>query len=222
MSQRDEMTAYLLGELDDTAAERVRERASSDPAYAAELAELRAVVARLESLDEDEWEPAAPPPLRFTPPRRRRAWSAPFVLRPAIAGLAAVVLLAFGVGAGTLLTSGGGDDAGGRRVALAPVGKAARQARATARLDGNTLHLSVRGLPRAPDGDFYEVWMLRSPTDLVAMGTFTVGRDGTARVDLPITASAERFPILDVSLERPDGDPAHSGDSVLRSRPLVS
>jgi anti-sigma-K factor RskA len=226
MSDRDDITAYLLGELDPTAAERVRAREASDRGFAAELARMRAVVADVAALEKEHWSPAEPPALQFAAPARRArrgAWGAPLVLRPAFAAAVAVVLVAMGVAAGALLTrdSGGSSDAG-RRVALAPIGQTPTAARAVARLDGATLHLTVRGLPPTADGDFYEVWMLRTPKDLVAMGTFRVGRDGAARIDLPIAASARQFPVLDVSLERPDGDPAHSGDSVLRSKPLVS
>jgi hypothetical protein len=64
--------------------------------------------------------------------------------------------------------------------------------------------------------------MLRDPKHLVAVGSFRVGPDGRARVDLPVTASSRRFPVLDISREPADGDPAHSGHSVLRSRPIHS
>jgi anti-sigma-K factor RskA len=222
MNRRDDIAAYLLGELDPAEAERLRAREASEPEFAERVARMRGLVARLETLDGEEWDPPAPPPLRAVPERRRRRWpSGPLVLRPALAALAAVALLAIGVAAGLLIDRGGSDNAG-RRVALAPVGSDAPRAHAVARLNGATLHLTVTGLPRSRAGDFYEVWMLRSPTDLVAMGSFKVGADGRARVDLPITASASQFPILDVSLEPADGNPAHSGDSVLRSKPLVS
>jgi anti-sigma-K factor RskA len=84
------------------------------------------------------------------------------------------------------------------------------------------MQLSVSGLPRVGGGGFYEVWMMRDATHLVALGSFRVGADGRARVDLPVTASPRRFPVLDISREAADGDPAHSGHSVLRSRPIDS
>jgi anti-sigma-K factor RskA len=84
------------------------------------------------------------------------------------------------------------------------------------------MHLTVSGLPRLAGGGFYEVWMLRDPTHLVAVGSFRVGADGRARVDLLVTASPRRFTVLDISREPADGDPAHSGHSVLRSRPIGS
>jgi hypothetical protein len=54
----------------------------------------------------------------------------------------------------------------------------------------------------------------------VSLGTFSVGPDGRARIRVPLSVDLQRFPVLDVSLERADGDPRHSGASVLRSRPV--
>ena len=196
-------------------------------------AELRDVAAQVRALGREEWEPAAPPPLRAPgdlaarPPRRgrRRAGTGrlarPLVLRPALAAAAALVLVALGA-AGALLVGGDDNGAPGREVVLAPVGDGPRGARADARLQSAAMHLTVSGLPRVAGGGFYEVWMLRDPQHLVAVGSFRVGADGRARIDLPVTASPRRFPVLDISREPADGDPAHSGHSVLRSRPIDS
>jgi RNA polymerase sigma-70 factor (ECF subfamily) len=99
----------------------------------------------------------------------------------------------------------------GVRSRLAPVGDApaARYARRPA--GQRTMHPDGGGLPRVGGGGFYEVWMLRDPAHLVALGSFRVGADGRARLDLPVTASARRFPVLDISREPADGDPEHSG-----------
>jgi hypothetical protein len=202
-------------------------------------AELREVAAQVRALGGGEWEPAAPPPLRVDdvvgaePPGRRsrpgagrRSQRARFagalVLRPAAALAAAVVLLALGVAGGALLVGGGDDGAAGREVVLAPIGDGPRGAHGDARLERAAMHLTVSGLPRVAGGGFYEVWMLRDPQHLVAVGSFRVGADGRAQVDLPVAASPRRFPVLDVSREPADGDPAHSGHSVLRSKPIDS
>jgi hypothetical protein len=146
------------------------------------------------------------------------------MIRPAVAVAAAVAiaLVVLGAAGGALLTRGGAGAGGGREVALAPVGDGPRGAHADARLARASMQLTVSGLPRVGGGGFYEVWMLRDPAHLVALGSFRVGPGGRARVDLPVTASARRFPVLDISREPADGDPAHSGHSVLRSRPLHS
>jgi anti-sigma-K factor RskA len=196
-------------------------------------AELRHVAAQLRALGPEEWELAAPPPLRATvaeqqaPVERRRArrrgrFAPGLVLRPALAAAAVLALVVLGTALGALIAGGDGSPRAGREVALAAVGDGPRGAHADARLRSTTMRLTVSGLPRVGAGGFYEVWMLRDATHLVALGSFRVGADGRARVDLPVTASPRRFPVLDISREPADGDPAHSGHSVLRSRPIDS
>jgi anti-sigma-K factor RskA len=202
-------------------------------------AELRDVAARLRALGPEEWEPAAPPPLsapaveQHEPVGRRRRrrgrFAVPIVLRPGIAAATALVLVAVGAAGGALIAGSHGDgrtvagrEVAGREVALAAVGDGPRGAHAAARLRATTMQLTVSGLPRVGAGGFYEVWMMRDATHLVALGSFRVGAEGRARVDLPVAASPRRFPVLDVSREAADGDPAHSGHSVLRSRPIDS
>jgi len=196
-------------------------------------AELRHVAAQLRALGPEEWELAAPPPLRATvaeqqaPVERRRArrrgrFAPGLVFRPALAAAAVLALVALGTALGALIAGGDGSPRAGREVALAAVGDGPRGAHADARLRSTTMRLTVSGLPRVGAGGFYEVWMMRDATHLVALGSFRVGADGRARVDLPVTASPRRFPVLDISREPADGDPAHSGHSVLRSRPIDS
>jgi anti-sigma-K factor RskA len=195
--------------------------------------ELRLVAARLRALGPEEWELAAPPPLRaavaeqHAPVERRRArrrgrFAPGLVLRPALAAAAVLALVVLGTALGALIAGGDGSPSAGREVALAAVGDGPRGAHADARLRSTTMRLTVSGLPRVGTGGFYEVWMMRDATHLVALGSFRVGADGRARVDLPVTASPRRFPVLDISREAADGDPAHSGHSVLRSRPIDS
>ena len=195
--------------------------------------ELRDVAAQLRALGPEEWELAAPPPLRATvaeqhaPVERRRArrrgrFAPGLVFRPALAAAAVLALVALGTALGALIAGGDGSPRAGREVALAAVGDGPRGAHADARLRSTTMRLTVSGLPRVGAGGFYEVWMLRDATHLVALGSFRVGADGRARVDLPVTSSPRRFPVLDISREPADGDPAHSGHSVLRSRPIDS
>lgn len=64
----------------------------------------------------------------------------------------------------------------------------------------------------AGDG-FLEVWVIdRDVTKLVSLGPLR--SDGT--YDLPPGIDPADFPVVDVSVEPLDGNPAHSGDSVLR------
>ena len=141
----------------------------------------------VQALGREEWELVEPPPLRVAVPargRRRRRWGAPLTVRPAIAAAMAIALVVLGAAGGALLAGGREGAGAGREVALAPVGDGPRGAHADARLASATMHLTVSGLPRVVGGGFYEVWMLRDPAHLVALGNFQVGSDGRARIDL--------------------------------------
>jgi len=191
---------------------------------------------RLAALPGDAWDPEAPPPLDLPralaaredaddrAPERRRRWPRAVVLRPGVALACAALLLVLGGGAGALLVGDGDGDAtpSGRAVDLAALGPAPRGAHATATIAGGTVTLDVRGLRRSGAEDYYEVWALRTPTRLVSLGSFRVGADGHAHLSMPLTVALRRFPVLDVSIEPADGDPAHSTVSVLRSRPVRS
>jgi anti-sigma-K factor RskA len=161
--------------------------------------------------------PEAPTPFHDPAPRHRarrhrstRAW--------ALVGAAAAALVVVLVG--IVVTRDGGDD-GETVVASArleplpdePTGSARPvEARVVETADGRRLDLSLPdGLP-APAG-FYEVWLIDPDVEgMVSLGP--ARSDGTYAVpsDLDVTA----FPIVDVSVEPPDGNPTHSGVSVLR------
>ena len=61
---------------------------------------------------------------------------------------------------------------------------------------------------------YREVWLLApDATSMVSLGTM----EGTeAHFELPADLDLSRYPVVDVSDEPYDGDPAHSGDSILR------
>jgi Anti-sigma-K factor rskA len=77
--------------------------------------------------------------------------------------------------------------------------------------DGLELDLPLSGLP-TPAG-FYEVWLIDPNVEgMVSLGPARA--DGRYAVPADIDVAA--FPIVDVSVEPPDGVPTHSGVSVLR------
>ncbi len=133
-----------------------------------------------------------------------------------VAAAAALVGIALGVG-GSAVLGGSDEPAQGTVVAQASLsalpdrsgtGEATVQT-----VDGErVLSLDVSGLTRA-DG-FYEVWLLDEDAErLVSLGLL----DGsTGRFVLPAQVDVGEFPVVDVSIEPADGDPAHSGDSVVR------
>lgn len=67
----------------------------------------------------------------------------------------------------------------------------------------------------AAEGDGYrEVWLLTPDArSLVSLGVLN-GSEGTFTI--PDDIDLAEYRVVDVSLEEPDGDPAHSGDSIVR------
>jgi len=231
-----ELSAYLLGELGADERAAFERALAQDAALRAEVERLRPVVARLDALPAEGWQEAPePPPLRLpsemaastvAPPRRWRRWlQGPLMVRPAFAALGAAALLALGIVVGTLV-DGGGDTSNApaiaqqRTVALQPLqrGVAAhgRALVAAAGSGAQRVTLRLRGLPPSRAHQFYEVWLMDANGPLIAIGSFRVGADGRATLQLPLPVQATRYQYFDISVQ-PEGDDAnHSGDSVLR------
>lgn len=71
-----------------------------------------------------------------------------------------------------------------------------------------------------PDGrGHHELWLLPAEGrgDPVAIGTFRVSPDGRATASYRLPGDPADYALFDVSEEPDDGDPAHSGRSVLRA-----
>jgi anti-sigma-K factor RskA len=225
----ERLSGYLLGELDPEERAAFEAELRDDPRLRAEAERLMPLVARLEGLEPAVWEqPPEPPALpdlgRAAPPRAARApwWRRSFALRPLPAAALASVLLALGVAAGLLFGDGDGGRgavSAGDVVVLAPLEGQQEGAEGTATLasadDRATVRL--RGLPPSEPGQFYELWLLNSVDDMVAIGSFSVPASGEIDVTVPLPGDAGRFAALDLSVEPDDGDPAHSTVSVLRA-----
>ena len=170
--------------------------------------------------DQPEREPTRSP---ITPGARRRGRVWPWLLL-ALVGAAAVAVIVLAAG-------GGGDDeesppprpaetparkapAGGEGragVALTKLGAAAAGARGTARVSRGRLELTIRGLGK-PRGA-YEVWLYSSVIEAERLGA---SKRGNFEVESKLPGNWRRFRFVDVSLEPPDDNPSHSGQSVLR------
>ena len=74
----------------------------------------------------------------------------------------------------------------------------------------------VSGLKPTGDGQFYELWLLGADKRLVGLGSFRVDEQGRATLNLPLPVDPKSFTYFDLSLEPSDGNPGHSGVSVLR------
>ena len=231
---RDSLALLALGE--------PAERASTThlegcPPCAGELESFRHIVARARAADPADLDLPAPPvavweqvhqrstdeadPASTTPDdtdlpaptplsaarRRHRAW-----WLSAAAALAAVVA----IGGGALLASDPDPPPLVLAVAeLEPLDERADPlaARVVADDAGVSLEVDEAVLPES-DG-YYEVWLIDEAVDgMVSLGPLQPG--GRHRVPDGLDLGA--FPILDVSVEPFDGDPAHSGDSLLRAQ----
>jgi hypothetical protein len=152
-----------------------------------------------------------PSPRRDESKRRPAAWM--------LATAAALVGLVVGVGA-TLLGAPGDEDkrpvvASTTLVVLAddsPGGDAEIRGSGSTRF----LELDVPGLSTDTDG-FYEVWLLDEDAKrLVSIGLLDPSQGARATFPIPEDLDVAEFPVVDVSVEPADGDPAHSGDSIVR------
>ena len=246
MNHIDEESLALLAIGDDAPSGAAAEHLAACPACRAELEDLRHVVTVAKSSQSVElqqpsarvWDriatdlgfddrsaaPAAAPvpapapaaehvaPLRRSRVRRRTALL--------LTAAAAVVGLVLGLGGGWYLFAGGPgrSDTVVSRTALDPLpGWSGARGSAELERDGDgRLSLVVDLDHRASDGaaPLREVWMMRSDlSGLVSVGFL----DGdTGRFVVPSGVDPSRYPVVDVSAESDDGDPAHSGDSVVR------
>jgi hypothetical protein len=80
--------------------------------------------------------------------------------------------------------------------------------------DGGTVHVSLKGVPPAPSGHHYEVWVLRSGADseMEAVGSFTP-TSKNVDLDLPLPGPGD-YVEVDVSVEDNGGPPVHSDTSL--------
>jgi len=133
-----------------------------------------------------------------------------------LAAAAAAIGIAVGAAGAVLLS---GDDGSPTTQVVAQAELAALPDRtgsgsASVRTSGaeRVLEVDVSDLTQG-DG-FYEVWLLDSEAQrLVSLGLLE-GTSGT--FPLPDAVDVAEYPVVDVSIEPTDGDPAHSGDSVVR------
>ena len=80
--------------------------------------------------------------------------------------------------------------------------------------DDGTLALQVQLKAPALEDAYYEVWLI--DRSVVGMYPLGVVRPGTQTVEVPPDLDLTKFPLVDVSVEPLDGNPAHSGDSIAR------
>ncbi len=147
--------------------------------------------------------------------RRRRSAALFAVLGIALLAGALTIALASGDG-GSDERPAAGDGAAapvaGPKVELAPPGPGPGTGTAQVLEGGDRVQLSVSGLPDPRDAR-YALWLYNS---VVAARQIGSADSGDFNVEARLPRNAERYELLDVSLEPDDGNPGHSGQSVLR------
>ena len=172
-------------------------------------------------LDADVETVASPGPTAsgaVVPFRRRRSWALPALAAAAVAVLAI----------GAVIASVGGSEPTTLASAVlafdpAAFDPAGADAAATAVLldeDGDDmLEIDDERLPfGAEDDASLELWMIRVDdgeiVDMVSLGP--IDPDGTRDFVVPPGYDPDLYSIVDISIEPHDGDPTHSGRSILR------
>ncbi len=150
------------------------------------------------------------------PARTRLAW--PRLLPAAAATVAVLAIVVVGV---TSFRSAPAGTLEIRAVLEAPSGAAASvEVRKTG--IGRVIALESDSLPILPKGEYYELWFV-GPGDRpdspnrISAGTFHPDEHGRSSVRFAAAVDPALYPVLSVTAEPGDGDPAATGPEVLRS-----
>jgi anti-sigma-K factor RskA len=148
---------------------------------------------------------------------RWRRWNARMLT------LAAAVVIAVGVGVGLLVSQTGGGLSFTIPLHSSAGQAAAGQAVAHQADGGWSIQLTVAHLPDLGPGRFYECWYAGPGSRpghprLITAGTFTVGRSGTATVQMWSAADPRTFPVMQITAEAA-GDGGQHGHVILTGTP---
>jgi anti-sigma-K factor RskA len=77
------------------------------------------------------------------------------------------------------------------------------------------VELEVEGLPELRKHEYYEMWYATEDGKRISCGTFWAQPEGRTTVNLTAPALATSYPVIEVTREPDDGDPAASGKKVL-------
>lgn len=131
----------------------------------------------------------------------------------AVAAASGIVLGAIGVGVLGPWTEPAATVVAQAELADLATEAAAGEARVERRADGTQV-LVVETPYTATDAGALEVWLIDPDVvGMVSLG-FLTGERG--EFEIPEGYDVGAFPIVDISIEPPDGDPTHSGDSITR------
>jgi anti-sigma-K factor RskA len=191
-----------------------------DPLRDRTLAAVRQAAVRAEPASAVE--AAAPPadaaaPASEAPAPTRRPW---WRRRWLVVAVAAAMLVAALAVPGALLLGGGGGEVTRLTLVAAEGGGGRGQVTVIRTAAGRSFDVRIQGLRPPAPGSLYELWAVHPQDTLerpqrVSLGTFTTGADGSARLTAFTAAPADRFPVVGVTLEPVDGNPARTGPRVL-------
>lgn len=158
-----------------------------------------------------------PPRATARPLKRRWRWPARLVAVGAVAASIAAVVI---VGS-RLIDDASGDleITGGLTSQRSDATVASVEVRATG--IGRVIELRSDNLPILPTGEYYELWFVgpgdsKSDPNRISAGTFHPDEDGNSNVELKAAVDPERFPVIEITSEPGDGNPASSGDVVAK------
>lgn len=227
-----DLAAYVLGRLEPQEREGFEAHLADCSSCQAELAELSSVArllpraaiaydvpAGLEARVLGAVERAAAAERTPTEPRRGRwAWNRRPTL--ALAALAAVLTLVL---AATQIDRFGGPTPELQAV-LAPPGGGEGEANVTVVETGIGREIAFRtdDLPILPKTEYYELWFVAPGDTLerprrISAGTFHPDERGRSHADFTAAVDPKRYPVVSVTAEPGDGNPARTGPEVLRS-----
>jgi len=236
-----DLTEYLLGNAGDNELEATRRHLDGCERCTSELAGLRKLPGLVAAAAPSVTPPAHLEGLvlqavrRERAPGRHRSWL-PWPRRtprwaPVWAGAVAVLLLA--VGGLTVSSLSHSRAPGGSGTAPPPAAQTQRlvatdgsAASGAARIEdgpsGKVVALTVEGLPANPPGQLYVCWLVdqgdaSEQQNRLAVGTFSVSGPGPVTMRWTTGADTAHYR-LEVTLERAEGSPQHSGPAVLRAK----
>ena len=192
---------------------RLSEAVAADPAAMEPEPEPEPVVPERQPVSEPDAVGAEPlrHRTRTRTRSRRRSSASVWILA---ASMALVVAIGAGVWIARSLTPSSAVIASAELAAFPDHPDAVGQAEIDDDGDGRrTLTVTLEGDELA-DGDYREVWLIREDGQaLISLGVLD-DASGTFRV--PDGVDLDEYRLVDISFEPVDGDPAHSGDSIVR------
>ena len=203
-------SSVVEGELESPSTDvwsRIHEELRLSPALASDPASSGAP--EVSEAHEQPMRVAAPTPPRAG--RTRRSRSTIWVLA---ASMALVAAIGAGIWITRTLTPSSAVIASAELAAFPDHPQATGQAEVDDDGDGRrTLTVTLEG-DEGLDGDYREVWLIRADGEaLISLGVLE-NASGTFLV--PDGVDLDEYRVVDISFEPVDGDPAHSGDSIVR------